>query len=96
MFPFHFIKETKLLLKNNYIQFGDFKDLKLYFEKYFKIIEELIFLSKYFGQSILNIQGPGGNISIKLNDIMLLFFIIFFIGFFPIYFFLRQLFFFDN
>jgi putative hydrolase of the HAD superfamily len=70
MFPFHFIKETKLLLKNNYIQFGDFKDLKLYFEKYFKIIEELIFLSKYFGQSILNIQGPGGNISIKLNDII--------------------------
>ena len=70
MLPFHFIKGTGLSLKNNYIEFGNFMGLKLYFEKYFKTIDELIFLSKYFGQSILNIQGPGGNISIKLDDII--------------------------
>jgi HAD superfamily hydrolase (TIGR01549 family) len=70
MFPFHFIKDSTLLLENNYIEFGNFFDLNLYFEKYFKNIDELIFLSKYFGQSILNIQGPGGNISIKLDDII--------------------------
>jgi putative hydrolase of the HAD superfamily len=70
MLAFHFIKDSKLLLKNNYIEFGNFNDLHLYFEKYFKTIDELIFLSKYFGQSVLNIQGPGGNISIKLDDII--------------------------
>ena len=70
MLPFHFIKDSVLILKDNYIQFGNFINLKLYFEKYFKTIDELIFLSKYFGQSILNIQGPGGNISIKLDDII--------------------------
>jgi HAD superfamily hydrolase (TIGR01549 family) len=70
MFPFHFIKDSKLLLKNNYIEFGNFNDLNIFFSKYFKTIDELIFLSKYFGQSILNIQGPGGNISIKLDDIL--------------------------
>ena len=70
MFSFHFVKDVPLLLNNNYIEFGNFMDLKLYFEKYFKTIDELIFLSKYFGQSILNTQGPGGNISIKLDDIM--------------------------
>ena len=70
MFPFHFIHNSELILKNNYIEFGNFNDLNLYFERYFKTTDELIFLSKYFGQSILNIQGPGGNISIKLDDII--------------------------
>ena len=69
MFPFHFIKDTRLLLKNNYIEFGNFADLNLYFEKYFNTTDELTFLSKYFGQSVLNIQGPGGNISVKLDGI---------------------------
>ena len=70
MFPFHFIHNSELILKNNYIEFGNFNDLNLYFERYFKTTDELIFLSKYFGQSVLNIQGPGGNISIKLDDII--------------------------
>lgn len=35
-------------------------------------IEELIFLSKYFGQSTLNIQGAGGNISIKHEDLLII------------------------
>ena len=62
--------ETNILLKNNYIEFKNFVDLVYFFDKYFKTIDELIFLSKYFGQSNLNIQGPGGNISIKLDDII--------------------------
>ena len=70
MFPFHFIHNSELILKNNYIEFGNFNDLNLYFERYFKTTDELIFLSKYFGQSVLNIQGPGGNISVKLDDII--------------------------
>jgi putative hydrolase of the HAD superfamily len=70
MFPFHFIKDSKLILKDKYIIFGSFNDLNLYFEKYFKTVDELIFLSKYFGQSVLNIQGPGGNISVKHDDII--------------------------
>ena len=70
MLPFYFIKNIELSLQNNYIQFSNFTDLKIFFENYFKTIDQLIFLSKYFGQSILNIQGPGGNISVKLNDII--------------------------
>ena len=70
MLAFHFIKDSKLLLKNNYIEFGNFNDLNIYFSKYFKNIDELIFLSKYFGQSVLNIQGPGGNISVKMDDMI--------------------------
>jgi ribulose-5-phosphate 4-epimerase/fuculose-1-phosphate aldolase len=72
MLPFHFVnvKESSLLLKNNYIEFGSFHDLNIFFERYFNTIDQLIFLSKYFGQSILNIQGPGGNISIKLDEII--------------------------
>jgi putative hydrolase of the HAD superfamily len=70
IFPFHYVKDSELLLKDNYIIFGNFLDLSNYFEKYFKTVDELIFLSKYFGQSTLNIQGPGGNISIKLDNII--------------------------
>jgi putative hydrolase of the HAD superfamily len=68
--PFHYVEQSELVLKNNYIQFGNFIDLNLFFEKYFETVDQLIFLSKYFGQSVLNIQGPGGNISIKLDDII--------------------------
>ena len=62
--------ETNIILKNNYFEFKDFLHLVYFFQKYFKTIDELIFLSKYFGQSNLNIQGPGGNISIKLDNII--------------------------
>ena len=68
--PFHFIKNSLFILKNKYFEFGNFNDLIIFFENYFKTIDELVFLSKYFGQSNLNVQGPGGNISIKLNDII--------------------------
>ena len=72
--PFYFVNNEdlidNLILKNNYIEFSNFSDLIIFFENYFKTIDELIFLSKYFGQSVLNIQGPGGNISIKLDDII--------------------------
>ena len=70
MLPFHYVHQSELLLKNNYIQFGNFADLNIFFKKYFETVNQLIFLSKYFGQSVLNIQGPGGNISIKLDDII--------------------------
>jgi HAD superfamily hydrolase (TIGR01549 family) len=69
--PFYYIKDfSNLLLHENYIKFGNFIDLLNFFEKYFITVNELIFLSKYFGQSNLNIQGPGGNISIKLDEII--------------------------
>ena len=70
MFPFHFVKDSTLQLKDNYIEFGNYYDLNEYFDKNHQTIDELIFLSKYFGQSVLNIQGPGGNISIKLDDMI--------------------------
>ena len=62
--------ETNVLLKNNYFEFNNFLHLLYFFQKYFKTTDELIFLSKYFGQSNLNIQGPGGNISTKLDNLI--------------------------
>jgi putative hydrolase of the HAD superfamily len=48
--------------------FNDYGKLRKFLEDYFASVEELIFLSKYFGQSIVNVQGPGGNISIKMEN----------------------------
>ena len=70
--PFYFIyselQEIKLIDK--YIQFSNYEILLKFFKDYFITVDELIFLSKYFGQSNLNVQGPGGNISVKLDDII--------------------------
>jgi putative hydrolase of the HAD superfamily len=72
--PFYFLKNNNknnfINLNDKYIEFTDYNVLYNFFKEYFKTTNELIFLSKYFGQSNLNVQGPGGNISIKLNDII--------------------------
>ena len=70
--PFHFIKSelTEVKLIDKYFEFGNYIRLLDFFKNYFKTVDELIFLSKYFGQSNLNVQGPGGNISVKLDDII--------------------------
>lgn len=70
--PFHFknLPEQIFKLCNNYFEFGNYDQLLLFFREYFNIIHELKFLSKYFGQSIITTQGAGGNISIKLNDLL--------------------------
>jgi len=72
--PFYFLKNNNknnfINLNDKYIEFTDYNVLYNFFKEYFKTTNQLIFLSKYFGQSNLNVQGPGGNISIKLNDII--------------------------
>ncbi len=72
--PFYFLKDsdslTEVKLVNKYFEFGNYKVLLDFFKTYFKTVDELIYLSKYFGQSNLNVQGPGGNISVKLDDII--------------------------
>ena len=57
---------------DKYFIFGSFTKLTKYLEDYFNSENELIFLSKYFGQSELLIQGQGGNISIKSNNLLLI------------------------
>ena len=72
--PFYFQYELNFnldfLLENKYIIFNNHINLHIFFKKYFETVNELIFLSKYFGQSNLNVQGPGGNISVKLDNII--------------------------
>lgn len=70
MLPFWFNSEFKFKISNNIIKFGNFIGLTDFFINYHKTVNELIFLSKYFGQSSLNVQGPGGNISVKLDNIL--------------------------
>lgn len=53
---------------NNYFEFGNFNILQKFIEEYIKSENEIIYLSKLFGQSELNIQGQGGNISVKFNS----------------------------
>jgi hypothetical protein len=50
------------------IEITDFSHLYTFFERYFQNVDDYLFLSKYFGSSILNVQGPGGNISIKMEN----------------------------
>jgi FMN phosphatase YigB (HAD superfamily)/ribulose-5-phosphate 4-epimerase/fuculose-1-phosphate aldolase len=70
--PFHFKITSDNLFKliDNYFEFNNYNNLIIFFTEYFKTINELIFLSKYFGQSIITTQGSGGNVSIKLDEIM--------------------------
>jgi len=68
MLTFWFHKSHEFNLINKIIHFNSFVKLNSFFNDYFKNVDELVFLSKYFGQSILNVQGPGGNISVKLDD----------------------------
>ena len=70
MMPFWFNKSFIWNIKNRIIHFGTYHELNNFMHRYFTTTNELIFLSKYFGQSILNVQGPGGNISVKLEDIL--------------------------
>jgi putative hydrolase of the HAD superfamily len=61
------IRDKKNNTTDTFIEFNNYNQLLLFFNEYFQITNEYIFLSKYFGQSSLNIQGQGGNISIKMN-----------------------------
>lgn len=72
MFPFWFQANIaeEIRIENNFISFSNFCKLKIFFEEYFNTTNDFIFLSKYFGQSELNVQGPGGNISIKMENIL--------------------------
>jgi len=70
MLTFHLIPECTLKLKKYYIEFGCYHHLHKFFTKYFQNIKDFVFLSKYFGQSDLNVQGPGGNISVKQGQMM--------------------------
>lgn len=58
--------------KKNMIQYNKFEDIYHFLNDYLKYENEFIYLSKYFGQSNSNVQGAGGNISIKLNDYLML------------------------
>lgn len=61
------IRDKKNNTTDNFIEFNNYNQLLIFFDKYFQVTNEYIFLSKYFGQSTLNIQGQGGNISIKMK-----------------------------
>jgi len=70
MLPFWFNESNEFKLLDKVIYFGSFVKLITFFNNYFKTVDELVFLSKYFGQSVLNVQGPGGNISVKMDDFL--------------------------
>lgn len=73
MIPFHYVfDDSDVKIKNKYFEFGSYDKLKYFLSNYFESEQEYIYISKYFGQSILNIQGQGGNISIKFNELMLI------------------------
>lgn len=73
LIPFHFLNNFfDFHILKNYFEFGNYKNLILFFNNYFKSETELIHLSKLFGQSDINIQGQGGNISVKCDELILI------------------------
>ena len=73
MIPFLYANDNSdVNIIDKYFKFGSFIKLKKYLNDYFDSENELIFLSKYFGQSELNVQGQGGNISVKSNNLLLI------------------------
>ena len=67
LIPFLFKKEAKSINIDNkkFFQFSNYNELIIFYMEYIQTENELIYTSKLFGQSIVNIQGQGGNISIK-------------------------------
>ena len=68
LIPFLFKKDEKksnILQNKKFFQFSNYNELISFYMEYTQTENELIFTSKLFGQSIVNIQGQGGNISIK-------------------------------
>lgn len=51
---------------------NNFQEIYTFFNNYFSNLTDFVFLSKFFGQGIENIQGKGGNISIKFNDYLII------------------------
>lgn len=73
LIPFLFVNNNEdVCIVDKYFKFGSFIKLTNYWKDYFDSENKLIFLSKYFGQSELNIQGQGGNISVKSNNLLLI------------------------
>jgi putative hydrolase of the HAD superfamily len=69
LIPFHFKNNNEdIIYSNKYFEFGNYKVLLNFYKEYIKTECELIYLSKLFGSSTLNIQGQGGNISVKTLD----------------------------
>ncbi len=76
LIPFLFKKnENNINIENkNFFQFSNYNELIIFYMEYTQTENELIFISKLFAQSIINIQGQGGNISIKTqsNNLLLI------------------------
>jgi len=72
MFSFLFEDNTEkyTYCEQKYIKFGNFTSILQFFQEYFLTADNLVRLSKFFGQSEFNVQGPGGNISVKLGDLL--------------------------
>ena len=72
MFSFLFEENTEnyTYSEKKYIKFGNYCNILQFFQEYFLTVDNLVCLSKFFGQSEFNVQGPGGNISIKMNDLL--------------------------
>jgi len=69
LIPILFKKDhTNFNIKNKFFQFNNYNELIIFHKEYTQTQNELIYLSKLFGQSIINIQGQGGNISIKTQN----------------------------
>jgi len=73
LIPFLFKKDKDINIdKNKFFQFSNYNELIIFYMEYTQTENELIYISKLFGQSIINIQGQGGNISIKTQKNKLL------------------------
>jgi len=72
IYSFHYCENKKISINKKYLEFGSFVEL-LNLLKDIKVeIDNLVDISNYFGQRFDLVQGAGGNISVKVDDLMII------------------------
>lgn len=60
------------LVVDRYIEFNNYNRLVTFFTGLFKSIDELVYLSQFYGGRIDYVQGAGGNISVKYDNLLII------------------------
>lgn len=67
IFAFHFKQNIIFNIKENCIEFGNYKTIKEFFQTYIESLNRVIYYSHRIGERLDLTQGAGGNISVKFE-----------------------------
>ena len=58
-------------IKDQYLEFNNYKDLNLFFKKYYDSLTDYLEISNYVGERFDLVQAGGGNTSFKTENLIL-------------------------